>query len=114
MDSEIILDRGESHVMKLDEAEQAMLNEIQLESPAPQTMSRGRPPIRPPGGSPPYRKPQMYQEDISEFANPMKQNAPHRHNRRIPSITVKRKQRMSTRDPTREVRRNSHPLGTRP
>jgi hypothetical protein len=76
MDSEIILDRGESHVMKLDEAEQAMLNEIQLESPAPQTMSRGRPPIRPPGGSPPYRKPQMYQEDISEFANPMKQNAP--------------------------------------
>jgi hypothetical protein len=39
-------------------------------------MSRGRAPIRHPGGHPPYRKPQTYQEDISEFANPMKQSAP--------------------------------------
>ena len=76
MDSEIILDRGESHVMKLDENEQAMLDEIQLESPPTQTMTRGRAPIRHPGGHPPYRKPQTYQEDISEFANPMKQSAP--------------------------------------
>ena len=74
MDSEIILERGESNVMKLDENEQAMLDEIKLDFPRPQTMSRGRSP----GGPPPpsYRKPQMYQEDINEFANPMKQSAP--------------------------------------
>ena len=73
MDSEIILDRGESNVMKLDENEQAVMDEIQLDFPRPQTMSRGRSP----GGPPPtHRKPQMYQEDINEFANPMKQSAP--------------------------------------
>ena len=77
MDGEIILDRGDSNVMKLDENEQAMLDEIQLDFPRPQTMSRGRAPTRQPGGPPPpYRKPQMYQEDIDEFANPMKQGAP--------------------------------------
>src|SRR6056300_115460 len=70
MDGEIILDRGESNVMKLDEHEQAMMDEIQLDFPKPQTMSRGRPP---PGSAPP---PPAYQEDINEFANPMKQSAP--------------------------------------
>jgi hypothetical protein len=70
MDGEIILDRGESNVMKLDEHEQAMMDEIQLDFPKPQTMSRGRPP---PGRAPP---PPAYQEDINEFANPMKQSAP--------------------------------------
>ena len=71
MDGEIILDRGESNVMKLDEHEQAMMDEIQLDFPKPQTMSRGRPAhaaARPPLPS--------YQEDINDFANPMKQNAP--------------------------------------
>ena len=75
MDGEIILDRGDSNIMKLDENEQAMLDEIQLNFPKPQTMSRGRPP----GGPPPvFKQPQrqMYQEDINEFANPMKQSAP--------------------------------------
>ena len=76
MDGEIILDRGDSNVMKLDENEQAMLDEIQLDFPRPQTMSRGRPPVRPPGGQPVFRQPAMYQEDINEFANPMKQSAP--------------------------------------
>jgi hypothetical protein len=71
MDGEIILDRGDSTIMKLDENEQAMLDEIQLDFPRPQTMSRGR-------TTPTFRQPQrqMYQEDINEFANPMKQNAP--------------------------------------
>ena len=69
MDGEIILDRGESNVMKLDEHEQAMMDEIQLNFPKPQTMSRGRPsPAAPPQPS--------YQEDINDFANPMKQSAP--------------------------------------
>lgn len=79
MDGEIILDRGDSNIMKLDENEQAMMDEIQLDYPKPQTMSRGRGgPIRPPGGPPIFRQPQrpMYQEDINEFANPMKQSAP--------------------------------------
>lgn len=71
MDGEIVLDRGDTHVMKLDEHEQAMMDEIQLSFPKPQTMSRGRAP--PPGRPPP---PTEYQEDISDFANPMKQNAP--------------------------------------
>jgi len=71
MDGEIIIDRGDSTIMKLDENEQAMLDEIQLDFPRPQTMSRGR-------TIPAFRQPQrqMYQEDINEFANPMKQNAP--------------------------------------
>lgn len=71
MDGEIILDRGESNVMKLDEHEQAMMDEIQLDFPKPQTMTRGRPP---PGRAAP--PPPSYQEDINEFANPMKQSAP--------------------------------------
>jgi hypothetical protein len=70
MDGEIILDRGESNIMKLDADEQAMMDEIQLNFPKPQTMSRGRPGARAP---PP---PSYQQEDISDFANPMKQNVP--------------------------------------
>ena len=83
MDGEIILDRGDSNVMKLDENEQAMLDEIQLDFPRPQTMSRGRAPVAaaprppgPPGGPQVFRRPVMFQEDINEFANPMKQSAP--------------------------------------
>lgn len=74
MDGEIILDRGDSNVMNLDENEQAMFDEIQLDFPKPQTMSRGKP--KPPVVH--YRPPQkvIYQEDINEFANPMKQSAP--------------------------------------
>ena len=71
MDGEIILDRGDSNIMKLDENEQAMMDEIQLDFPRPQTMSRSRP--RPGARAPP---PPSYQEDIDDFANPMKQNAP--------------------------------------
>ena len=33
MDGEIILDRGDSNVIKLDENEQALLDEIQLDFP---------------------------------------------------------------------------------
>ena len=69
MDGEIVLDRGDSHIMKLDENEQAVMDELQLNFPKPQVMSRGRPSPGPPPQS-------SYQEDIGDFANPMKQNAP--------------------------------------
>ena len=69
MDGEIVLDRGDSNVMKLDENEQAVMDEIQLNFPKPQVMSRGRPSSGPPPQS-------SYQEDIGDFANPMKQSAP--------------------------------------
>ena len=71
MDGEIILDRGESNAMKLDDNEQAMMDEIQLDFPKPQTMHRARPP---PGARPP--QPSYQEEDIGDFANPMKQSAP--------------------------------------
>jgi hypothetical protein len=73
MDGEIILDRGGS-VMKLDDNEQAVLDEIQLDFPKPQVMHR-------PGNASqihkaPPRKHVSFQEDIDTFANPMKQNDP--------------------------------------
>ena len=71
MDGEIILDRGDSNIMKLDENEQAMMDEIQLDFPRPQTMSRSRPP---PGARAP--PPPSYQEDIDDFSNTLKQNPP--------------------------------------
>lgn len=75
MDGEIILDRGESNVMKLDENEQAMFDEIQLDFPKPQTMSRGKP--KPPVHVQYRQAPKVvYQEDINDFANPLKQSAP--------------------------------------
>jgi hypothetical protein len=86
MDGEITLDRGEGGNMNLDESEQAMMNEIQLEFPKPQTMSRKQSPPRAPGRAPvagpsPVRysappKQMFRQDDMNEFANPTKQNAP--------------------------------------
>lgn len=81
MDGEIVIDRGETaNVMKLDENEQAMFDEIQVNyAPRPQTMSRARSPPaqayhRPP--PPPPQRVHYQQEDINDFANPMKQSAP--------------------------------------
>ena len=74
MDGEIILDRGNQSVMKLDDNEQAMMDEIQLDfahsrTHAPPTVQRmeGR-----------QYEPQSMgqQEDVDAFANPVKQNAP--------------------------------------
>ena len=73
MDGEIILDRGDASVMKLDDNEQAMMDEIQLDftrprSHAPPTVQRmqGRDP-----------QPVMgLQEDVDAFANPVKQSVP--------------------------------------
>jgi hypothetical protein len=75
MDGEIVLDRGNYNSMKLDDDEQAVMDEIQFDYPKPQTMSRARAP----GVAIPFRPPpkQTYrQEDMNEFANPTKQNAP--------------------------------------
>ena len=69
MDEEIILDRGDTEILKLDENEQALMDEIQIAPP-----SRPRPRPRPMVSS---RPPQMnHQEEIDAFANPTKQSAP--------------------------------------
>ena len=73
MDGEITFDRGGS-IMKLDDSEQAVLDEIQLDFPKPQVMHR-------PGNASqihkaPRRKHVDFQEDMDTFANPMKQNDP--------------------------------------
>lgn len=73
MDGEILIDRGETaNVMKLDENEQAMFDEIRVNyAPRPQVMSRARP-----TAAPPPQRTHYQQEDINDFANPMKQSAP--------------------------------------
>src|SRR5210317_1635650 len=73
MDGEIILNRGDTNVMKLDDNEQALMNEIEIEVPRPQPvrkqMSRQKTQFVPPQA-------QYFQEDIDSFANPNKQNPP--------------------------------------
>jgi hypothetical protein len=76
MDGEIVLDRGGDSVMKLDDNEQAIMDEIQLDfggrsnsfvPPVAQRMrSRG------------HEAPSVpsFQEDVDAFANPTKQSAP--------------------------------------
>jgi len=77
MDGEIILDRGDTSVMKLNDNEQAMMDEIQLDFTRPRTSA---PPAvqRMQGyGSRERYPPSMgMQEDVDAFANPVKQNAP--------------------------------------
>lgn len=69
MDEEIILDRGDTEILKLDENEQALMDEIQIAPP-----SRPRPRPRPMVSSRP--PPVNRQEEIDAFANPTKQSAP--------------------------------------
>ena len=72
MDGEIILDRGNTNVMKLDDREQALMDEIEISVPKHQPVKRPLPTQFTP---PPT---QQFQEDIDSFANPNKQNPPSR------------------------------------
>ena len=74
MDGEIIIDRNDNSVVKLDEGEQAMFDEIQLDFPKPQVMRRSPNVPRQPGGGPPVMP--ETQEDIDSFANPSKTSGP--------------------------------------
>jgi len=72
MDGEIILDRGTRSVMKLDDNEQAMMDEIQLDFSRPRTHA-------PPNVQRMHGHHSMgggLQEDVDAFANPVKQSAP--------------------------------------
>jgi len=75
MDGEIVLDRSQGNVMKLDDNEQAIMDEIEIEVPRPRS-ARSIP--RPTVYKPPSRSPMesVVQEDIDAFANPTKQSAP--------------------------------------
>lgn len=74
MDGEIVLDRTRGHVMKLDDDEQALMDEIEIEIPRPRpAKSAPRPSVYRPRQSAP--EPVM-QEDINAFANPNKQSVP--------------------------------------
>jgi hypothetical protein len=74
MDGEIVIERNDGNVMKLDDKEQAILDEISLDfakPPRPQMMNRSR--LSP---EPQPTKRVAFQEDIDSFANPTKTNAP--------------------------------------
>jgi|UniRef100_A0A6C0CNU9 hypothetical protein len=74
MDGEIVIERNDGNVMKLDDNEQAILDEISLDfakPPRPQMMNRSR--LSP---EPQPTKRVAFQEDIDSFANPTKTNAP--------------------------------------
>ena len=73
MDGEIVLDRGETTVMKLDDGEQRLMDEIQISAPQPRRVPRPKPT--------PYARPRVshameHQEEIDAFVNPNKQSAP--------------------------------------
>jgi len=71
MDGEIVLDRSNTNIMKLDDDEQALMDEIQIEAPRPRPrFSAPKPTVYKP---PP---PPEQQEDINAFMNPSKQSAP--------------------------------------
>ena len=69
MDEEIVIDRGNTTVMKLDADEQALMDEIEISAPRPQPVQR---PSRPMHRS--QRVPQ--QEAMDAFVNPDKQAMP--------------------------------------
>ena len=79
MDGEITLNRSVGTVMKLDDNEQALMDEIEIEMPRPRSVRRVPKPAvyRPPQSSAP--PPSTMQEDIDAFANPTKQSAPPQH-----------------------------------
>ena len=74
MDGEIILNRSDTNVMKLDDNEQALMNEIEIEIPRPQPVKKQMPKPMKTQFTPPQT--QSFQEDIDSFANPNKQNPP--------------------------------------
>src|SRR6056300_496325 len=69
MDGEIILDRGDTNVMKLDDDEQRLMDEIQISTPRPKKVPRPGQNFRP--RPPPVMQ---HQEEIDAFVNPNKQN----------------------------------------
>src|SRR6056300_421912 len=70
MDEEIVIDRGNTTVMKLDADEQALMDEHEISTPRPQ-------PVRRPVPQHVRRPPQMeHQEAMDAFVNPTKQSAP--------------------------------------
>jgi hypothetical protein len=69
MDEEIVLDRGNTTVMKLDADEQALMDEIEISVPRPRPVPRPSQPMRRP-------PPQQHQEAMDAFVNPNKQSAP--------------------------------------
>ena len=79
MDGEITLNRSVGTVMKLDDNEQALMDEIEIEMPRPRSARRIPKPAvyRPPQSSAP--PPSTMQEDIDAFANPTKQSVPPQH-----------------------------------
>ena len=74
MDGEIILNRSSTHVMKLDDNEQALMNEIEIDIPRPQPVKKQMP--RPMKTQFTPSQTQTFQEDIDSFANPNKQIHP--------------------------------------
>lgn len=71
MDGDIVIDRGDNNILKLDDDEQAMMDEIRLEIPSRKPTRARAPPVR--AAPPPQPE---YQEDIDSFANPNKQSEP--------------------------------------
>jgi len=69
MDEEIVLDRGNTGVMKLDADEQALMDEIEISVPRPKPVPRPTHHMRQP-------PPQQHQEAMDAFVNPNKQTAP--------------------------------------
>ena len=70
MDGEIILDRKNTNVMKLDDSEQALMNEIEIDVPRRQPVKKQISQMKTQFTAP---QPQVFQEDIDSFANPNKQ-----------------------------------------
>ena len=73
MDGEIILDRKNTNVMKLDDSEQALMNEIEIDVPRRQPVKKQISQMKTQFTAP---QPQVFQEDIDSFANPNKQTQP--------------------------------------
>ena len=73
MDGEIILDRKNTNVMKLDDNEQALMNEIEIDIPRRQPVKKQISQMKTQFTAP---QPQIFQEDIDSFANPNKQSQP--------------------------------------
>lgn len=67
MDGEIVLDRGDTHVMKLDDDEQRLMDEIQISTPVPKKAPKPGQSFRP--RAPPVME---HQEEIDAFVNPNK------------------------------------------
>ena len=73
MDGEIILDRKNTNVMKLDDSEQALMNEIEIDDHRRQPVKKQISQMKTQYTAP---QPQVFQEDIDSFANPNKQAQP--------------------------------------